>query len=193
MDCRSSRVSAASRRLTSTCSRRAHSPARSSTAEGRRRRCNTKTALAAACSCCGPGSVDPHMISETELVFAISSVAGSTAACATHGNIAALAMSSKYYELGFSLTKKAGGKVVKVLGDGMLMSFPVDRAKEAVAVLKELQNQGTEMWQAYDARCRVQVKASYGRLLVTKVGPPGDERDDLFGHALNMLFKLPAQ
>lgn len=133
------------------------------------------------------------MIAETELVFAISSVAGSTAACATHGNIAALSMSSRYYELGFALTKRAGGKVVKVLGDGMLMSFPVERGRDAVDALKQLQSEGTTMWQGYDARCRVQVKASTGRLLVTKVGPPGDERDDLFGHALNMLFKLPAQ
>jgi len=133
------------------------------------------------------------VIAETELVFAISSVAGSTAACATHGNIAALAMSTKYYELGYESVRVAGGRVVKVLGDGILFAFPTARAADAVAMLKRFQQEGTEMWQAYDARCRVQVKASAGKLLETEVGPPGNEHDDLFGHALNMLFKLPAQ
>jgi class 3 adenylate cyclase len=126
-----------------------------------------------------------------ELVFAITDVTGATVACAEHGDLPMVRQLASYYALAAETTRDAGGSIVKVIGDGILLTFPPSRAKEAVAALRSFQQQGTATWQQFDSRCRVQIRAGLGTVIVSPLGPPGDKRDDIFGDALNRLFKIP--
>jgi hypothetical protein len=47
------------------------------------------------------------------------------------------------------------------------------------------------MWRGFDERCRVQIKVGAGTLRCGPLGPPGAERFDIVGDALNSLFKAP--
>jgi class 3 adenylate cyclase len=127
-----------------------------------------------------------------ELVFAITSVSGATAATRSHGDRKTVAVLSDYYALVATSTVPGGGRVVKVMGDAVLVVFPVGRAQEAVDALRLLQTSATALWSSLDARCRVQVKIGIGALVAGAMGPPGDERFDVYGTALNELFKAPA-
>lgn len=126
-----------------------------------------------------------------ELIFAIASVNGATAACAEVGDVTTVEEISKWYALAADVTRDAGGRVVKVIGDGVVLTFPPERAPDAVAALRTLQRHGSELWGRLDSRCRVQVKAGIGSVIAGAYGPPGQERDDIYGNALNQLFKLP--
>ena len=88
--------------------------------------------------------------------------------------------------------RRSGGHVIKVIGDGVIVAFPVSDTREAVNDLRSLQEHGTNLWQLFDQHCCVQVKIGIGSLISGLFGPPGQERDDLYGDALNQLFKLPA-
>jgi adenylate cyclase len=126
-----------------------------------------------------------------ELVFAITNVSAATAACRAHGDLETAAVLSDYYALVAEAVRPSDGRVVKVMGDGVLVVFPLRRAKEALEALRVLQSSATALWSELDARCRVQVKVGSGRLASGSMGPPGAERFDIYGTALNELFKAP--
>jgi class 3 adenylate cyclase len=126
-----------------------------------------------------------------DLVFAILSVAGATAACAAHGDVATVETLTSYYSLIADKVHRARGRVIKVIGDGVIVGFPVSSARAAVEDLRSLQEHGTNLWRLFDQRCRVQVRVGVGSLVSGLFGPPGEEREDLYGDALNQLFKVP--
>ena len=128
----------------------------------------------------------------TDLLFAIVSVAGATAACATRGDVATVETLARYYSLVANTIRHSQGRVIKVIGDGILITAPVSHAAGVVADLRSAQQAATNLWQLFDQRCRVQVKVGTGRLISGFFGPAGQERDDVYGDALNQLFKLPA-
>jgi class 3 adenylate cyclase len=125
------------------------------------------------------------------LVLVLTRVPGSTAACATHGDVRTVALLLDYYALVANAAAKAGGRVLKVMGDGTLITFPINRVREAVETLRMLQAKGTILWHGLDERCRVEVKVDAGDVVWGLFGPPGDERPDVYGDALNRLFKAP--
>jgi class 3 adenylate cyclase len=133
----------------------------------------------------------PAQLDFQDLVFAITSVSAATAAGRAHGDLATAAVLSDYYALVAEAVAPSEGRVVKVIGDGVLVVFPLRRAKEAVGALRLLQSSATALWSAFDARCRIQVKVGSGRLASGAMGPPGAERFDIYGTALNDLFKAP--
>jgi class 3 adenylate cyclase len=127
-----------------------------------------------------------------DLVLALVSVDGVMRACAEHGDAATLDALSSYYALASAAIAPAMGRVVKVMGDGVLASFPSERTREAVAVCRDLQVTATAHWQAFDPKCRARVVLGAGPVLSGRFGAPGLEVDDLFGHTLNQLFRAPA-
>jgi adenylate cyclase len=127
-----------------------------------------------------------------ELVFAIATVDGSTRAGRTHPDLEMAAVLSDYYGLAAETLSSSQGRIVKVIGDGILVVFPVQRAHDALAALHGFQSAATARWAEVDPGCRVQVKVGVGALATGPFGPPGDERFDVYGNALNQLFKAPA-
>jgi len=127
-----------------------------------------------------------------ELVLALLSVDGATAACASHGDMAAVAVLGSCYAVVADAIAGADGEVVKVMGDGLLVSFPIARASEAVAALRVGQARATRQWRSFDPRCSVMVRATAGQVLQVSLGPPGSARPELYGDVLNQLFKRAA-
>jgi class 3 adenylate cyclase len=133
------------------------------------------------------------MASHTErLILAVAQVAGSTKACARHGDAAMFDTLQGYYVLASEAARMAGGRVIKPIGDAVLLTFPLDRAKDAVHALQYLQARGTALWARLDEQCCVQVKVGAGPVQCGPLGAPGDERYDVVGEALNSLFKAPS-
>jgi class 3 adenylate cyclase len=128
----------------------------------------------------------------TDLVFAIVSVAGATAASAARGDAPTVETLSRYYALVAAAVRHSEGRVVKVMGDGIVIVFPVSHPSDAIEDLRSVQEHATNLWQLFDERCNVQVKVGIGSLISGLFGPPGQEREDVYGDALNQLFKLPA-
>ena len=140
-----------------------------------------------------PSAAEPPRVSvlEAHLVLALASVDGAAAACAEHGDHATLAVLLEYYAVITASARTCGGRVVKVMGDGVLLTFPVERARDAVVALRSAQQETTRLWQTFDARCHVGVRVGAGRVLAGTFGPPGDARPDIFGDVLNRLFRVP--
>lgn len=124
-------------------------------------------------------------------VLALTRVPGSTAACAAHGDARTAAVLADYYALLADAAAAAGGQVLKVMGDAALISFPVGRARQAVDALRSAQASGTSLWRGFDERCRLELKVGAGEVVCGRFGPPGGERPDVYGSALNRLFKAP--
>lgn len=127
-----------------------------------------------------------------ELVFAITSVSAATAAGRAHDDLEMAEVLADYYALVAEAVRPSEGRVVKVIGDGVLVVFPFRRASDAVQALRGLQSSATALWAEVDPRCRVQIKVGAGRVATGDMGPPGAERFDVYGTALNDLFKMPA-
>ncbi len=127
-----------------------------------------------------------------EFVFAIAAVDGSTRVGRTRPDLEMASVLSEYYALAAESLSSSQGRIVKVIGDGILVVFPVSRAREAVAALRRFQSSATALWSEIDPSCRTQVKVGVGTLATGPFGPPGGERFDVYGNALNQLFKVPA-
>lgn len=126
------------------------------------------------------------------LVFAITSVSAATVAGRAHDDREMAAVLAEYYALVAEAVRPSEGRVVKVIGDGVLVVFPLHRANDAVQALRGVQSPATALWAEVDPRCRVQIKIGSGRVATGAMGPPGAERFDIYGTALNDLFKMPA-
>ena len=137
-------------------------------------------------------SASPPQSQVEYLVLALTAVAGSTDACAAHGDARTVAVLADYYALVADAADGAGGRVIKVIGDGAIVTFPIDGVREAVEALRSLQVKATSLWRGFDERCRVEVKVGAGEVVCGLLGPPGEERPDVYGDALNWLFKAPS-
>jgi class 3 adenylate cyclase len=126
-----------------------------------------------------------------KLILAVTQVTGFTEACETQGDSATFAQLSRYYAFVAESVRQAHGRVVKLMGDAVLLTFPLDRCGEAVLALRVVQEDGSELMRRFDERCRVQVKAGVGQVVCGPLGTPGEERFDIVGDALNRLFKAP--
>jgi len=108
-----------------------------------------------------------------ELVFAIAAVDGSTRVGRTRPDLEMAAVLSEYYALAAESLSSSQGRIIKVIGDGILVVFPVSRAREAVAALRRFQSSATALWSEIDPSCRAQVKVGVGTLATGPFGPPG--------------------
>src|SRR6478672_159976 len=69
------------------------------------------------------GDVKTHECEKVDVVFAILSVAGAIEACAAHGDAATVETLASYYALVDNAIRRASGRVVKVIGDGVIVTF----------------------------------------------------------------------
>jgi len=128
-----------------------------------------------------------------DAVLVLLAVAGSSAACTARGDLPTAHVLQAYYALAADATRAAGGRVIKVIGDGVLLTFPIGRAREAVSALQGMQRESAKLWTAFDPGCRVQLKMGAGPVVAGTMGPPDDQRFDVYGDTLNRLFKMPPE
>ena len=69
---------------------------------------------------------------------------------------------SQYFELSGDIVEKAGGKIVKFIGDGILIVFPDYLAIEGINTLKELQQKVSNLFDRESYDCLLRVKAHLG-------------------------------
>jgi class 3 adenylate cyclase len=126
-----------------------------------------------------------------ELILAVTRVNLATRVCAALGDAQMFAHLAQYYALVANEIASAEGQVIKVMGDSTLLTFPPSHPSEAVEALHMLLTKANTLWQQIDDRCQVQVKVGIGRVVSGMLGPPGGQRLDIIGTALNCLFKAP--
>ena len=126
-----------------------------------------------------------------ELILAITRVLPSTQICARIGDALMFRRLSGYYSLVGIEVAPLGGRIIKVMGDTTLLTFPTRDPRATVEALRALQTKADTFWQAVDRNSRVQVKVGIGQVVVGMLGPRGDQRLDVVGSALNRLFKAP--
>jgi class 3 adenylate cyclase len=124
-------------------------------------------------------------------IFAVAQALGATRACAARGDAAMFQALQRYYTLVTDNVRRAGGTVIKFMGNGALLLFPADSPDVVVEVLRVVQSKGTDLWRNFDEACSLQVKVEIGPVVEGLLGPPGDERLDIIGGALNSLIKTP--
>jgi len=94
---------------------------------------------------------------------------------------------SNYYALVANEVSASGGRVIKVIGDSTLLTFPTQEPRAIVEALRILQTKTTALWQQVESNSRVRVKVGIGQVVVGSL----DQRVDIVGSALNRLFKAP--
>jgi len=125
-----------------------------------------------------------------KMVVGTADIAGFCKACRNRTDIEIFKMLNEYYRFAGSITSKAGGTVIKTMGDCVLVMFPVERAAEAVACLREIKSSAGKLWQQFNADCTVKIKAHVGHVAIGEMEPHG--RLDAIGNAVNELFMMPA-
>jgi len=98
---------------------------------------------------------------------------GFTRFTATHGDDAAAHLVADHQRLMGPIVRSRGGRIVKRLGDGLMLTFPAPEA----AVLAAL-----ELVDAVQEPLRLRVGIHLGEAVVT--------RDDVFGHVVNVAARI---
>ena len=95
-----------------------------------------------------------------------------------------------YYELVAVAVHRAGGRVVKFMGDGALLAFDPTRADEAVTALLDAKRDVDEWASRERWDSRLVVKVHTGKVIAGPFGARGDKRFDVIGDAVNVAARL---
>lgn len=97
---------------------------------------------------------------------------------------------STYYELVGDVAAEGGGRVVKFIGDAVLLAFGREDVDRGVLALRELKQAGDSWFAARDASCRHMISADFGRVVAGTVGTRTEKRLDVFGETVNTAATL---
>ena len=97
-----------------------------------------------------------------------------------------------YYRLAGSSIRKAGGRMVKFIGDATLAVFPPGRADRAVLGLLALKDAVDGFMDERDWECRLAVRVHFGPVAAGKFGAGSDRRYDVLGKTVNVAARLEA-
>ncbi len=126
---------------------------------------------------------------ESRMVVGLADIAGFAKACESKSDVETFEMLNQLYMLVGNVIHKAGGSVVKFMGDSALVVFPESDAKQGVAALRELASSSSDVCASFDRTCTVRIKAHVGSVVSGPMGP--DNRFDVIGNTLNQLFLMP--
>jgi adenylate cyclase len=97
-----------------------------------------------------------------------------------------------YYQLIAAQVAASGGRVVKYIGDGVLVVFDASEADRGVAALLDAKLAIDRYFEGHGWPCRATVKAHVGTAIAGPYGPPDDRRFDVIGKAVNTAAMLDA-
>ena len=95
-------------------------------------------------------------------------------------------MLDKFYILVETIIAKAGGQVVKFMGDSAMIVFDIEKKDSAKLALQNLKDQSDDLWLEFDADCKLKVKSDICSLVCGEIGL--EKRFDIVGNDLNELF-----
>jgi adenylate cyclase len=97
-----------------------------------------------------------------------------------------------YYEQVGAAVRAAGGRVVKFMGDGILIVFEEDKVDRGVAMLLDLK-EAVDDWMARRSwECRLVAKAHFGPVVAGPFGEADGKRYDVAGKTVNTTALLDA-
>ena len=117
---------------------------------------------------------------DTTIVFA--DFTGSTGLYETQGNTKATETLTRATQWIGKLCESRGGRVIKYLGDGVLMAFSDNTA--AVHAMAEMQGLHRDRISTWPERLRMKIKVGIAR------GPVVEQQGDCFGDAVNLAARL---
>lgn len=112
---------------------------------------------------------------QTRLAIVFTDLEGFTRFTADHGDDAALALLAEHHRVIGPIVRSRGGKVVKRIGDGLMLSFPSSEASVLAAL---------ELLETPPAELRLRAGVHAGEAVVTQ--------DDLIGHDVNVAARVAA-
>ena len=95
-----------------------------------------------------------------------------------------------FYSLASQHLKPAGGRIVKFMGDAGLVVFPKESTESAVFALAALAEAARGRALEFGLDTYLNVNVHVGPMLTGTFGPPGDERFDVIGKAVNIAARL---
>ncbi len=109
----------------------------------------------------------------TPLTVVFTDLEGFTRYTATNGDDAASALLADHHRVVGPIIRGRGGRIVKRLGDGLLLSFPAPEAAVKASI---------ELLEAAPGPLRLRAGAHVGEVVVT--------RDDVIGHVVNLAARV---
>ena len=95
-----------------------------------------------------------------------------------------------FYECVAVPVEKAGGRVVKFMGDAALIVFPQDAVDRGVEALLQMKDAVDDLMESRRWECRLTIKAHFGTTVAGPFGAAGAKRFDVIGKAVNMTAAL---
>lgn len=134
----------------------------------------------------------PEIRSETPLLVVFADLTRFGIQSQRVGDVELADTIDAYYEQVGAAVQAAGGRVVKFVGDGVLIVFEEDRVDQGVEMLLALK-EAVDGWMARRSwECRLIVKAHFGTVVAGPFGLAGDKRYDVAGKTVNTAASLDA-
>lgn len=96
----------------------------------------------------------------------------------------------KYFLWAGALIQKSHGKVIKCMGDAMLMAFEAEAAEAGIFALRRLKSEGDAWLHEAGIPCQHLIKAHFGPVMAGYVGAPEQEQLDILGKTVNVCFTM---
>ena len=106
-------------------------------------------------------------------------------------NIETFAFLQKYRDLSESIINKFEGRIIKQIGDALLIVFLESKAKYAKASFKELENSINTFLSDYTKTGKLNISATVGKVAIGLLAP--DNTLDVAGKVINEAAKLNGQ
>jgi adenylate cyclase len=132
----------------------------------------------------------PEIRSETPLLIAFVDLTRFTSQCQRVSDLELADGIDAYYEQVGAAVQAAGGRVVKFLGDGVLIAFAEDQVDRGVEMLLALKEDVDRAMAARGWECRLLVKAHFGTAVAGPFGLAGAKHLDVIGKVVNTAITL---
>ncbi|NQV19324.1 MAG: hypothetical protein HQ534_12380 [Armatimonadetes bacterium] len=103
-------------------------------------------------------------------------------------NLETFTLMQKYRDIAESIIIKYNGKIIKQIGDALLIVFLESKAKDAVASFKALENSINTFLSDYTKTGKLNIGATIGKVAIGLLAP--DNRLDIAGKVVNEAAKL---
>lgn len=132
----------------------------------------------------------PEIRTETSLLVAFVDLTRFASQSQRVGDVELADGIDAYYEQVGASVQDAGGRVVKFVGDGVLIVFAEDRVDRGVETLLALKEAVDRSMAERGWECRLIAKAHFGTAVAGPFGAAGDKRHDVIGKVVNIAAQL---
>jgi adenylate cyclase len=124
------------------------------------------------------------------LLIAFTDITGFTKEFTSRSDQELFDLMSQFYERMGDAVESSGGKIVKFIGDGVLLVYPGEEAKCGVEALRNLKTLLDEWLRANHFRGELHVRAHLGPVICGPLGTRSEKRFDVLGIHVNTTALL---